>query len=304
MVKPALAYGDLIRAVQRCTGLPVAAYNVSGEYAMVKAAAAAGHLDERATVLEILTSLRRAGADVIITYHAKDAARWLTSRVDHRRYAHERRSRPHRFSDRASGAGERRVPKTRSRTRWRGGRARRARPPAAQPDAGQLPARAPALRGGGAGGGDPRGAGAGSACGGCWRSGSSARSPRSTTRARSATPRCWWRPRSTPSTRGGRRRSSTPTRGSRTTTCATTTSTCGSRSPPSPTRGSAWRARWRSCSELTGAESIRQLPTLKLFKIRMDLEMEGDTKALASEGVGAARRWCWRRSPTTSSTSP
>jgi porphobilinogen synthase len=77
MVKPALAYGDLIRAVKRATRLPVAAYNVSGEYAMVKAAAAAGYLDERATVLEILTSLRRAGADVIITYHAKDAARWL-----------------------------------------------------------------------------------------------------------------------------------------------------------------------------------------------------------------------------------
>jgi len=77
MVKPALAYGDLIRAVKEATQLPVAAYNVSGEYAMVKAAAAAGYLDERATVLEVLTSLRRAGADVIITYHAKDAARWL-----------------------------------------------------------------------------------------------------------------------------------------------------------------------------------------------------------------------------------
>jgi porphobilinogen synthase len=77
MVKPALAYGDLIGAVRRETRLPVVAYNVSGEYAMVKAAASAGHIDERATVLEILTSLRRAGADVIITYHAKDAARWL-----------------------------------------------------------------------------------------------------------------------------------------------------------------------------------------------------------------------------------
>jgi porphobilinogen synthase len=77
MVKPALAYGDLIRSVKRATRLPVAAYNVSGEYAMVKAAAAAGYLDERATVLEILTSLRRAGADILITYHAKDAARWL-----------------------------------------------------------------------------------------------------------------------------------------------------------------------------------------------------------------------------------
>jgi porphobilinogen synthase len=77
MVKPALAYGDLIRAIKRATRLPVAAYNVSGEYAMVKAAAAAGYLDERAAVLEILTSLRRAGADTIVTYHAKDAASWL-----------------------------------------------------------------------------------------------------------------------------------------------------------------------------------------------------------------------------------
>jgi len=77
MVKPALAYGDLIAAVRRATRLPVAAYNVSGEYAMVKAAALAGYLEERATVLEILTSLRRAGADTIVSYHAKDAARWL-----------------------------------------------------------------------------------------------------------------------------------------------------------------------------------------------------------------------------------
>ena len=81
MVKPALAYGDLIRAVKRATRLPVAAYNVSGEYAMVKAAAAAGYIDERAAVLEILTSLRRAGADTIITYHAKDAARWLAAQT-------------------------------------------------------------------------------------------------------------------------------------------------------------------------------------------------------------------------------
>jgi porphobilinogen synthase len=80
MVKPALAYGDLISAVKQATGMPVCAYNVSGEYAMVKAAAAAGHIDERATVLEILTSLRRAGADTIITYHAKDAAGWLAEK--------------------------------------------------------------------------------------------------------------------------------------------------------------------------------------------------------------------------------
>jgi porphobilinogen synthase len=77
MVKPALAYGDLIAAVKAATGLPVAAYNVSGEYAMVKAAAQAGLLDERAAVLEILTSLRRAGADTILTYHAAEAAAWL-----------------------------------------------------------------------------------------------------------------------------------------------------------------------------------------------------------------------------------
>ena len=59
------------------THLPVCAYNVSGEYAMVKAAAAAGHVDERAIVLETLTGIRRAGADIVITYHAKDAAAWL-----------------------------------------------------------------------------------------------------------------------------------------------------------------------------------------------------------------------------------
>jgi porphobilinogen synthase len=77
MVKPALAYGDLIAAVKRETSLPVAAYNVSGEYAMVRAAAHAGALDEREAVLEILTSLARAGAEVIVTYHALEAAAWL-----------------------------------------------------------------------------------------------------------------------------------------------------------------------------------------------------------------------------------
>jgi porphobilinogen synthase len=78
MVKPALPYLDVIRRVKDETRMPVAAYNVSGEYAMVKAAAAAGHVDERAIVLETLTSIRRAGADIVITYHAKDAARWLS----------------------------------------------------------------------------------------------------------------------------------------------------------------------------------------------------------------------------------
>jgi porphobilinogen synthase len=77
MVKPALPYLDLIRRIKNETVMPVAAYNVSGEYAMVKAAAEAGYLDERATVLEVLTCIRRAGADILISYHAKDAARWL-----------------------------------------------------------------------------------------------------------------------------------------------------------------------------------------------------------------------------------
>jgi porphobilinogen synthase len=77
MVKPALPYLDVIRRVKDATHVPVAAYNVSGEYAMVKAAAAAGWLDERSAVLEALTGIRRAGADIVITYHAKDVARWL-----------------------------------------------------------------------------------------------------------------------------------------------------------------------------------------------------------------------------------
>jgi len=77
MIKPALPYLDVIRKVKDATSFPVAAYNVSGEYAMVKAAAQNGWLDERRTVLEILTSIRRAGADLILTYHAGDAAEWL-----------------------------------------------------------------------------------------------------------------------------------------------------------------------------------------------------------------------------------
>jgi porphobilinogen synthase len=77
MVKPALPYLDVIRRIRESTELPVAAYNVSGEYAMIKAAAAQGLLDERAAVLEALTSIRRAGADIVITYHAKDVATWL-----------------------------------------------------------------------------------------------------------------------------------------------------------------------------------------------------------------------------------
>lgn len=77
MVKPAMAYMDIIRMLKDRFDLPVVAYNVSGEYSMVKAAALQGWIDEEAVVLEMLTGLKRAGADVIITYFAKDAAKWL-----------------------------------------------------------------------------------------------------------------------------------------------------------------------------------------------------------------------------------
>lgn len=80
MVKPALAYLDVIRAVKNAfPELPMAAYNVSGEYAMIKAAAANGWIDEAKVTLETLTGMKRAGADLIITYHAVDAAKWLKS---------------------------------------------------------------------------------------------------------------------------------------------------------------------------------------------------------------------------------
>ena len=77
MVKPALPYLDVIARVREAVPVPVAAYNVSGEYAALKAAAERGWIDERAAVLETLTAIRRAGADIVITYHAKDVAGWL-----------------------------------------------------------------------------------------------------------------------------------------------------------------------------------------------------------------------------------
>ncbi|MGB7587188.1 MAG: porphobilinogen synthase [Solirubrobacterales bacterium] len=77
MVKPATPYLDVVRRVKDATGAPVAAYHVSGEYSMLKAAAAKGWIDERAAVLETLTSIRRAGADAVVTYYAKEAAGWL-----------------------------------------------------------------------------------------------------------------------------------------------------------------------------------------------------------------------------------
>jgi porphobilinogen synthase len=79
IVKPALPYLDVVRRANDETRFPLAAYNVSGEYAMLKAAAANGWLDERRAVLEVLTSMRRAGADLVLTYHAKEAAEWLTA---------------------------------------------------------------------------------------------------------------------------------------------------------------------------------------------------------------------------------
>ena len=77
MVKPALPYLDVIRRVKDATGAPVAAYHVSGEYSMLKAAGANGWLDERAAAMESLTAIRRAGADIVITYFAGEAAAWL-----------------------------------------------------------------------------------------------------------------------------------------------------------------------------------------------------------------------------------
>ena len=77
MVKPALPYLDVIRAVRERFDCPVAAYNVSGEYALVKAAAARGYVDERQAALETLTAIRRAGADLVCSYWTKDLARWL-----------------------------------------------------------------------------------------------------------------------------------------------------------------------------------------------------------------------------------
>ena len=79
MVKPGLAYLDIILRAREISDLPIAAYAVSGEYSMIKAAAQNGWLDEKKIVLETLTAFRRAGADLIITYHAKEAAIWLNN---------------------------------------------------------------------------------------------------------------------------------------------------------------------------------------------------------------------------------
>jgi len=83
MVKPGLAYMDIIRSVKDATDLPMAVYNVSGEYAMVKAAAEKGWIDEKRVVLETMLSFKRSGADIILSYHALDVARWLNDALDH-----------------------------------------------------------------------------------------------------------------------------------------------------------------------------------------------------------------------------
>ena len=108
MVKPALAYLDVVRAVRERTDLPLLAYNVSGEYAMVKAAARLGWMDERRLVLEMLTGIRRAGADAIITYHAKDAAAWLAEEAG--TMTELKTTRPTAASERLFAASQRVIP--------------------------------------------------------------------------------------------------------------------------------------------------------------------------------------------------
>src|SRR4029078_13326086 len=135
MVKPALPYLDVVRRVKDATRMRVAAYTVSGEYAMLKAAAAAGYLDERASALETLTAIRRAGADIVITYHTKAPAAGLPARAPSgtRATPRTRRSRSGSAPQAALAQGR------------RGSPARRDRQAPAQPDAGALPARPAAL---------------------------------------------------------------------------------------------------------------------------------------------------------------
>lgn len=85
MVKPGLPYLDVVSRLRSSTSLPLAIYNVSGEYAMVKAAAAKGWIDEKAVVLEAFKAFKRAGADAIVSYHAKDAAKWIADDCKHTR---------------------------------------------------------------------------------------------------------------------------------------------------------------------------------------------------------------------------
>ena len=243
MVKPALPYLDVIRRVKDATGAPLAAYHVGGEYSMLKAAAANGWIDERAAAMESLTSIRRAGADMIITYFAKDAAAWLAVGGG---------SPVNRPADGITTAAA--TPKLRSRA---GGAAI----PLDDTDKhlmnllqSRYPARAGALRADRRGGGARSRTTSRSAPSACSTGGSSARSRRSSTPARWATARCWWPRRSTPRTRTAPPRSSTRIPASRTTTCAPTSSTSGSRSRRPPIPG--WDSRARSrCSSASPAPS-------------------------------------------------
>ena len=239
MVKPALPYLDVIRAVARADRLPLAAYNVSGEYAMVKAAAAAGRI-------------RRARD------RARDAHRDPPRR---RRHDHHlpREGRRRDGSRRPERHAEAPQPHRRRRDR-----ARRSRPQAAEPDAGQLSDRCRAPTPVAAARRLHRGARCSRASGALLdeRHHPPGHADLRHARARLLVDagRREGRPRA-PVAR--RRRSSTRTPACRTTTCATTSSTCGSRSRSSATRGSASTARSTCSPELTGAESIRQLPTLQ-----------------------------------------
>ena len=220
MVKPATPYLDVVRRVKDATGAPLAAYHVSGEYSMLKAAAANGWIDERAAVLETLTSIRRAGADAIVTYYAKEAARMASVKT---------------------------VPQSKARTPQgrRGDPARRDRQAADEPAAVELPARPRALRAGRLRGGAgarrrPRPHPAPARRADHPRDHADLRHPRARLRVDAGRRQSRLRE---PAAR--RRRSSTPTPASPTTTCAPTTSTSGSRSPPRPTPSSAWPARSR-----------------------------------------------------------
>ena len=281
MVKPALPYLDVIRrvkeATQRARGGLQRERRVRDDRGRRRGRVPRS---QRAAILEALTSIRRAGADIVITYHAKEAAEWL------------------RLSEAAA------VPKVRSRKDG-------AAVPLDELDKkllnlmqGSFPLAPRPYAARGAAGRGRRGRGAAPRAAPDRR----AHHPPGHADLRHARARLQLdarggqgRPRE-PAPRGAR--SSTRTPACRTTTCATTTSTCGSRSPPSRTRRSAWRARSSVLTELTGAESVRQLPTLKLFKIRMDLEMEKGTKDLAAAGVAAGPDGARPDRAVASSTSP
>ena len=291
MVKPALAYRDVIaRASSARRGLPVAAYNVSGEYAMVKAAAAAG-LPRRARRRCWRSSPRCAARapTSIITYHAKDAARWLAEQTD---------------SDDADDGARQAATQDPQPQGRRGGPARRPRPAPAEPDAGQLPdrSRAPTR---------------------AWPSSAEIAEEEVMARVqrllderiiRQVTPIFDTRALGYSSMLvAAKVDPEHPHRAAQVINAHPGVSHNYLRNhefnlwftiATEPDSQLGLEGTLEVLAREAGAESVRQLPTLKLFKIRMDLEMEGDTEALASAGRGAASRSSSSRSPTTSSTSP